>query len=164
MTEPLLHPQVDIIAAKIKKAGRYVKVTTNGMLLLEKAEALAEGGLDHLQVILDGPADVYDEIRGVNGGWNRAIGGIRKIRGVRPNLRTQIICAVSNLNYDYVVRTVRAIDDARLSIDLLCLQFMNFVSPFMCMVHSADVCDIRSEPSAVNEYADPPKVDYDSLI
>src|SRR6201996_9174457 len=52
--EPLLHPELDQIIARIRHHGRMAGMITNGYLLVpERIQRLNKAGLDHLQISLD---------------------------------------------------------------------------------------------------------------
>jgi MoaA/NifB/PqqE/SkfB family radical SAM enzyme len=52
--EPLLHPELDAIIARIRHHGRMAGMITNGYLLMpERIERLNRAGLDHLQISID---------------------------------------------------------------------------------------------------------------
>jgi MoaA/NifB/PqqE/SkfB family radical SAM enzyme len=52
--EPLLHPELDAIIARIRHHGRIAGMITNGYLLMpERIHRLNRAGLDHLQISID---------------------------------------------------------------------------------------------------------------
>jgi len=52
--EPLLHPDVDLVIARIRERGAMATLLTNGMLLTdERVRRLNRAGLDYLQISLD---------------------------------------------------------------------------------------------------------------
>jgi MoaA/NifB/PqqE/SkfB family radical SAM enzyme len=52
--EPLLHPELDAIIARIRHHGRMAGMITNGYLLMpERIQRLNKAGLDHLQISID---------------------------------------------------------------------------------------------------------------
>src|SRR5437868_11780085 len=52
--EPLLHPELDLIIARIRKHGMIAGMITNGYLLTaERIHRLNDAGLDHLQISID---------------------------------------------------------------------------------------------------------------
>ena len=52
--EPLLHPELDLIIARIRKHGMIAGMITNGYLLTaERIQRLNRAGLDHLQISID---------------------------------------------------------------------------------------------------------------
>src|SRR5450432_4109783 len=52
--EPLLHPQLDLIVARIRRSGAIAGMITNGYLLTaERIERLNRAGLDHLQISIN---------------------------------------------------------------------------------------------------------------
>ncbi|HWZ44169.1 MAG TPA: radical SAM protein [Candidatus Saccharimonadales bacterium] len=59
--EPLLHPQLDDVIARIRSHGMIAGLITNGYLLVpERIQSLNRAGLDHLQISIDNvlPDDV----------------------------------------------------------------------------------------------------------
>ena len=59
--EPLLHPDLDQVIARIRKTGAIAGMITNGYLLMpERIERLNRAGLDHMQISIDNvmPDDV----------------------------------------------------------------------------------------------------------
>src|ERR1700727_360350 len=52
--EPLLHPDLDQIIARIRKTGAIAGMITNGYLLMpDRIERLNKAGLDHMQISID---------------------------------------------------------------------------------------------------------------
>jgi MoaA/NifB/PqqE/SkfB family radical SAM enzyme len=52
--EPLLHPELDRIIARIRRTGAIAGMITNGYLLMpERIERLNRAGLDHMQISID---------------------------------------------------------------------------------------------------------------
>ncbi len=52
--EPLLHPELDRVIARIRKTGAIAGMITNGYLLMpERIERLNRAGLDHMQISID---------------------------------------------------------------------------------------------------------------
>src|ERR1700732_4233555 len=59
--EPLLHPELDDVIARIRKNGMLAGMITNGYLLVaDRIERLNRAGLEHLQISIDNvtPDDV----------------------------------------------------------------------------------------------------------
>src|SRR6202050_3892884 len=59
--EPLLHPELDAVIARIRKNGMLAGLITNGYLLVaDRIERLNRAGLEHLQISIDNvqPDDV----------------------------------------------------------------------------------------------------------
>jgi radical SAM protein with 4Fe4S-binding SPASM domain len=62
--EPLLREDLFDLIVHAKLRGGRCTVTTNGLLLdKEKAAAIVSAGLDHLNISIDGPPSLHDEIR-----------------------------------------------------------------------------------------------------
>jgi len=77
--EPLLHRDVMGFIAYIKKRGLRCSLTTNGLLLEGKAQELVELGLDRINVSLDGPRVVHDQVRNTPGAFDHALAGIQAL-------------------------------------------------------------------------------------
>ncbi len=83
--EPLLHPDFFPLAAEIRRQGWRLGVLTNGTLIDEDTAArLAALQPVFVQVSLDGPPAVHDQIRG-SGNFDRAMQGVDRLKaaGVR---------------------------------------------------------------------------------
>lgn len=77
--EPLLYPDIEILVAKLKEIEGVDKVTitTNGLLLLDKLEALRTEGIDGINIHMDvWNAFNYAEITGAESVLNEVLGGI----------------------------------------------------------------------------------------
>ncbi|MDD2773116.1 MAG: radical SAM protein [Elusimicrobiales bacterium] len=84
--ETFLHPDIARIMRYAKNGGRFVKITTNGLLITgEIAESIVDSGLDMLDVSIDttDPA-LYSRIRGAD--FAKVINNIRTVYDCR-NLR-----------------------------------------------------------------------------
>ncbi len=104
-TEPLLRPDIIDVVRAITARGFQLQMFTNGYLLPDCAEALAEAGL-HLLIISIDSHDPHtnDMLRGRAGAWDRAVRGLeaviayrRRRGGVLPLV--QLECTVSKHNY-----------------------------------------------------------------
>jgi len=94
--EPLLNRNIIEIIRYIKSKKMHCLMITNAFLLEKYAEKLADAGLDELNISLDGTKEVHDEIRGVEGLFERIFNGVKKVnelrKGKKPliNLQTTI--------------------------------------------------------------------------
>lgn len=81
--EPLLHPQIIAMVAATRTAGLKPSLITNGWKLPERADALAEAGLQNLLVSIDS-ADMaaHDRNRGLRGGSKRIERGVARIKAL----------------------------------------------------------------------------------
>jgi MoaA/NifB/PqqE/SkfB family radical SAM enzyme len=68
--EPLLHPELDLAIARIRKRGMLAGMITNGYLLVpERVKRLNQAGLEHLQISI-----------GTSTRWWAAASRIRRMR------------------------------------------------------------------------------------
>jgi len=127
-TEPSLYRYLIDMVNYIHLRGMQAWVTTNGYLLPQLADKLLEARLDRLQVSIDGPAEVHNQIRGMEGGYERAMEGIRKIMSKRENGKpyVSINTVVCDSNYNRLVDTLNAV-----SCDEISFSHLNFVTDEM---------------------------------
>lgn len=75
--EPLLRPDFFEIMADVNQRGFRWGMTSNGTLITSDVAAkLARVGMGTISVSIDGLRDTHDELRGMPGGWDRAMRGI----------------------------------------------------------------------------------------
>lgn len=114
--EPLMHPEIVEMVAMAKGKGFTCTLTTNGTLLEGKAAGLVESGLDSLVLSIDGPEEIHDSTRGVEGTFARARAGAmailkarRRGRYSRPRLRLN--CTINSRNFDNLGAMVGVAED-----------------------------------------------------
>lgn len=88
--EPLLHPDIVLLARHAVDKGMRAVISTNGTLITPRmAKDLATVGLSYIGTSLDGGPETHDRFRGVTGSFNRAIEGLRNARdeGIKTGVR-----------------------------------------------------------------------------
>lgn len=98
--EPTLHPRFADFLRLQREFDLTGAIETNGMLVTaELAGLMWESGIDQVSVSLDGAeAAVHDAIRGVSGGFERTIAGIRAL--VASGFRPELILTLQRSNSD----------------------------------------------------------------
>jgi radical SAM protein with 4Fe4S-binding SPASM domain len=88
--EPLLRPDLEILAAYAVTLGLRVNLITNGSLAtVERAAGLKAAGIDTAQVSLESPdAGIHDALCGVDGAWERTVAGIKALREAGISVQT----------------------------------------------------------------------------
>lgn len=111
-------------------------LTTNGTLVDEKralamATLAAAGFLRHVSVSIDGPRDVHDSVRGIEGTFERAAAGLRRIqeaaRQVKAPLRVSINTTVSRESLESLDRMADVARD--LGVDAIGVNHLMFATP-----------------------------------
>ncbi len=89
--EPLLVPYVFDLLGLAKGSGiPYTHLVTNGILLDEAcARAAAEAKVSEISISLDGPPEVHDALRGLEGAYVRVLGAVEMLHTYAP--RTRIV-------------------------------------------------------------------------
>lgn len=78
--EPTMVPWIARLIARIKRHGLTCVMTTNGTMLAARAEELIESPPDMLILSIDGPREVHDRVRMVDGTFDRALKGVETLR------------------------------------------------------------------------------------
>lgn len=96
--EPTLHPQFAELLSLQKEFSLTGLIETNGMLLSEPlVEKIVDAGVTSVSVSLDGArATTHDRIRGVDGGFDRTLAGIKRL--VSAGLKPELILTVQREN------------------------------------------------------------------
>jgi AdoMet-dependent heme synthase len=98
--EPFLHPDLSEILTSLHRNNFDLYILTNGTLVdRREAAMLAEIPVKGVQVSLEGPEKVHDNIRG-KGSFQSAIRGV--IHLLSQNLRVTLNFTLSALNVDYI--------------------------------------------------------------
>lgn len=102
--EPFLYNGCIELIREIKARGMHCLVITNGFMVEELADSIIDSGLNELNVSLDGPRDLHDEIRGCPGLFDKIMAGLKKIARIRSaeNLRKPLVnlqCTITKYNY-----------------------------------------------------------------
>ena len=100
--EPLLRPDVFLIASHAVDKGLRVTMGTNGTLITEEiATKLRAVPVSRVAVSIDFPtADLQDKFRGQMGAFEQAVSGIALLR--QAGIEVQINCTVTRLNMRYL--------------------------------------------------------------
>ncbi|MDW0341783.1 MAG: GTP 3',8-cyclase MoaA [Nitrososphaeraceae archaeon] len=102
--EPLVRPSIENLIKSIAKIGniKSIGLTTNGLLLQEKVEALKSSGLDSVNISLDSfKEDRFKMMTGVNG-LEKVVNSIQKAKDVGFDVKINTV-VVRGWNDDEVV-------------------------------------------------------------
>jgi radical SAM protein with 4Fe4S-binding SPASM domain len=110
--EPFLYTRFVPLVNYIKQKGLTVQIVTNGVGLEKNAETIVENEWDMLCVSLDGPKEIHDECRGVQGAFDTATKGILKIQELKEKKKKTkpsffIITTISKNNESALIDTVK---------------------------------------------------------
>lgn len=111
--EPFLHRDCIETIRHIKSRGLHCLVITNGSLLRSVADELVQSGLDELNLSLDGNGTMHDDIRGIDGLFNRIADGIAAVNEARVKYGTtrplvNLQCTIMKDNYQRLPELIAA--------------------------------------------------------
>jgi len=81
--EPFLHRDLLPFVEYVKSKGMYCSINTNGTYLPRDSRRLVDLGVDALMVSVDGPREVHDRIRGMQGSFQKIADGVQAVREAR---------------------------------------------------------------------------------
>ncbi|HEX9979942.1 MAG TPA: radical SAM protein [Flavobacterium sp.] len=99
-TEPLAYPGIVRAVAYASERNLYTAITTNALLLPNKAEALVKAGLNEIYISLDGLEATHNMIRGNEKSFSKALEGIRKLFSYENYPKVSIVSAITEWNAD----------------------------------------------------------------
>ncbi len=99
-TEPLAWPHMVKAVEYASAKQLHTAITTNALLLPNKAEALAKAGLSEIFVSLDGLESTHNEIRGNDKSFAKALEGIKKLFSFENHPKVSIVSAITEWNVE----------------------------------------------------------------
>jgi MoaA/NifB/PqqE/SkfB family radical SAM enzyme len=94
--EPTMYPHIAALIAHIKDRGMTCVMTTNGTMLAHRAEELLHNPPDIIILSIDGPRDVHDAVRMVDGTYDRALKGVQVIHRLKEAKGSRLPYLVTN--------------------------------------------------------------------
>ena len=108
--EPLLRSDVFALLARMKAVGIGAQLSTNGVLVDPKtAHQLRELGVQYVGVSLDGQRSFNDAYRGLEGGFDAALEGLRNARAA--GMRTGVRMTLTRRNFSAVEEVAEVAHD-----------------------------------------------------
>ncbi len=108
--EPLLYPHLEELLSGLHRQGHYVVINTNGVLLEKFAPALVSHRVGGVDVSVDGPPEIHDRIRGMEGTFAALSAGLERLRELgrtdpSGRLLVKSVTVVSEENQDCLEET-----------------------------------------------------------
>lgn len=91
--EPLLRPDIGLIVQRILHHSMVCKLNSNGLRLGACLDDLK--GLDLLQLSMDGPRDIHDQVRG-RGSFDAVVEAVKMARAA--GIPTHLVCVLNRFN------------------------------------------------------------------
>ncbi len=105
--EPLMNPELPQLCAILRREGIRLTLLSTGLLLKKNALVVAES-FDDVIVSLDGPREIHDSIRRVEGAFVLLEAGVRALRDMRNDMRITARTTVQQANHRSLLETARA--------------------------------------------------------
>ncbi len=104
--EPLMNPELPSLCKILRAENIRLTLLTTGLLLQKCASAVA-AVFDDVIVSLDGPPEIHDEIRRVDGAFSLLQAGVNAVREHRPEMRITARTTVQKANHCHLRDTAR---------------------------------------------------------
>jgi len=101
-TEPLVYPHLEASLEYAKKKNIQTSITTNALVLKQKAKILAKNNATNLYISLDGPQDIHNEIRGHKKSFQKAVEGMEELFRLQPKASVSVFCVITEWNIGYL--------------------------------------------------------------
>ncbi|WP_333599577.1 radical SAM protein [Flavobacterium sp.] len=133
-TEPLAYPHIVKAVEYASAKGLYTAITTNALLLPNKAEALVKAGLSEIFVSLDGLETTHNSIRGNEKSFQKALEGIAKLFSFEKHPKVSIVSAIT----EWSVENLKEFADYFKDLPLHEIGFMHtqFGEPAIAVAHN----------------------------
>jgi len=137
--EPFLYEPLVPLVNYIKQKGLTVQLVTNGVGLEKNAETIIENGWDMICVSFDGPKEIHDKCRGVNGALDTTLKGISAIQELKKKRRKKkpgifVITTISKNNEAALVDTVKEAE--KLNVDGMTIYYSWFTREWIGEKHT----------------------------
>ncbi|MEW5691812.1 MAG: radical SAM protein [Candidatus Hydrogenedentota bacterium] len=167
-TEPLLYKPLPEIINYVIQSGLIINVLTNGYILEKRAEELVDAGLYSLNVSIDGPPTVHNQLRGVSDAFERAIAGIMKIVERKEKRKSKlpylgINATITDSTAPYMVDLIKSLPMKHLA--KVSFMTMVFLYQELADLHNREFGDrYFATEVCLSGGANPKKVDVDKLV
>lgn len=112
--EPLLHSDLPAFCNFFREEGIRLTLLTTGLLLQKRAEIVARY-FDDVIVSIDGPEEVHNAVRRIQGAFRLIREGIIAVRSIRPEMPISGRSTVQKNNYALLRKTVSAAKELQLT-------------------------------------------------
>lgn len=165
--EPTLYKELIRAVRSAKGHGMPVQITTNGILLPKIAGELFDAGLDDLWVSLDGPPNLHDEIRGVPGGFEKAMEGLRAIQKLKRDNETKrpslnVVTTIFHANQSSIYDLMKLLAKSGVELDEVMIQHLQYVTQPLAKTHNSKFAEYPVTAISTEE-SDPALVDLEKL-
>ncbi len=110
--EPLTCPDIEDLVRTAKACGMVVNISTNGLLLKEKAAALLDAGVDFITISLDSHVEEdHDSVRGLDGIYRNVQLGLDSLKALKKEVYIEVRCLVNRLNCLSLENIARSVKD-----------------------------------------------------
>lgn len=102
--EPLMHSDLFRLCCLLRERNIRITLLSTGLLLERNAARIVEA-IDDVIVSLDGPPEVHDRIRRVNGAFRMLERGTRALQSIQQSFPIAARCTVQSANYSRLRET-----------------------------------------------------------
>lgn len=121
--EPLLRPDIYMIAARAKSLGFYIGLSTNGTLIDESnIQQVADAQFDYLGISIDGIGETHDKFRQMPGAFDKSMHAIELCQ--QHAIKVGLRFTITQDNADQLLQIMHLVD--QYNIDKFYLSHLNY--------------------------------------
>jgi len=129
--ETLLFPHISKLLGSLKERGFKVSMTTNGLALKQNIPLVLDSNLWHMNISLDGPAEIHDKVRGVPDAFRRIMEAVSLLQQRKREMKLKkprvcINCVVTPDNLKVLPEVVQIAHDV--GVDSMSFQHLIFTA------------------------------------
>ena len=127
--EPFMFPEIVELLEYIHSKGMFISIDTNGTLLKEFAADLLRIGSIHITISIDGPEEIHDRVRGVQGCFKKTEEGLLLLNELEKHSTDKISRSICFTISPYSLAGLGDMPDVarRLSIKTLVIVPYNYI-------------------------------------
>lgn len=124
--EPLIHKHFPEIISYLRKLGFSYSITSNFACINKRVlDTLVKHPPSDLRISLDGPAEIHDNIRGVNGTFDNVIKNLKRMREHWPSIPARFNCTISSDNINHLTEVARIAMENNADLNFQHLMFLD---------------------------------------
>lgn len=164
--EPLLYRHAPDLIRYIKNKDLHCLMITNGSMLHKVADKILDTGLDELNVSIDGGRGLHDDIRGMQGLFDKVSTGLKKIAKLKKEKKIKkplvnLQCTINRDNYTSLEQMIDVAKEVRA--DSMTFHNLIFVSREMIEYQQAFNARLTCSSANWEGFVCEPAIDPDVL-
>ena len=151
--EPLVHPQLPDFITLLNLHGFAATLNTNGEMLIDYGEKIANSPIRMVNVSLDGLRSTHDHIRNRPGLFDKAIDGMKRLRKLDNDIHMNINLVVNPDNVQDLFETICTFEDIfkGTRIDYFSIEHFAYTQKMLATAQKVDTDQLKRNLKRIGE-------------